>query len=943
MARAGTVEVLLTGDMAGLEAALQRAEKGMEGTAARLRSVGATLALTVTTSLAAIGGGALASSISFEQSVAQMAKTIDATDETIQGLASGFTELSEQIPVARNELALIAAEAGQLGIAVESIPSFTRTVADLRVATNLGEAAGTTLARLANIMGDVAPEFDRMGATIVDLGNNSASTEREIADMALRVAGAGKVIGLHHPEVLALAAALSSVGIQAEAGGTAISRVMVEIANSVASGGDKLTKFAQVAGMTSAEFKQAFQEDAATAVVSFIEGLGRLNDAGVNVFAVLEDVEFQNVRIRDALLRAAGAGDLMRRSLDLGRNAWQENTALVAEAGRFYETTQNQLVILRNRINNVAGELGDVLVPALIAAVDAAEPVIEMVRAAIRMFATLPRPIQTTVIATGALVALLGPLALGLSAAASAAGALAGVGAKLTGGLIALRGILGVGGLVFSVRSFADAATVAKWSLSGLASMVTPGGALLVGLGLLASLLVRTKYAALQAADALEAAKHEIAAGIGQILDPDVAFKQWNEASRAVEQYQNQLAAAKATLEEMEGNRQLDFASGSRAGYSQLEIDAQKKAVAELERKLALEEAREEALGRQTMMLQAQEAAQNKLLAGANAPPPGFDFGTDTEERAKRIKQVHDELAASLRAAAGMESLLGSGFDENRAKASAYRSALQALLEEGVSPLSPELLAYASALGVVETSIKAADDAEKSAQETKRERDRLQSDALAIVQQAMTAQEKYEQQTRRLKEALDASLISQQDYNRAVAHLDEELRKASKTLADTLKEQGYYAGESLIRGILSGARNMGDILKSAFINLALTYIMGPVRRALGIASPSKVFRGYGEAIGEGLALGIQSSSGMVGRASDMLAAAVRVPSLTPAYSLNTPAPGTAGLAGAASTLAPDLSRLPKAVGPLQAARDADWLRMLSESQLELATAGHRPR
>lgn len=900
MARAGTVEVLLTGDMAGLEKALQRAEKAMEGTASRLRSVAGTLAIGVTAPLAALGGVALNSSIGFEQAMAGVAKTVDAPEEAIARLGQGFTELSEVIPVARTELAGIAEEAGQLGVAFDKIPQFTRVVADLRVATNLGQEAGTTLARLANIMGDVDPAFDRMGATIVDLGNNSASTEREIADMALRIAGAGKVIGLYHPEVMAFAAGLSSVGIESEAGGTAISRVMVEIANAVRSGGEKLGKFAQVAGMSSAEFKEAFEQDAAGAVISFIEGLGRLDAAGVNVFAVLEDVEFQNVRIRDALLRATGAGDLLRRSLDLGRDAWQENTALTAEAERFYQTTGNQLVILRNRVNNIAGELGDVLVPALIKVVDAAEPVIQIVRTLVQVFADLSEPVQMIIIATGALLAMLAPLAFGLSTVVSTVGVLAGT-----------AGAAGASVGFFSM------------SLATLGALLTPGGVLLAGLALLAALWVRNKIEAAEAARVAEEATQKYLASMSK-LDKEQTFNRLGAAKRALAKAEQELADLRAKAEEERSRvRPGGYLTGGITGIVSDETNARIKA-------------QEEHIGRlkagiSQLEKQYIDLAKAEQVAANVVPPPtpgSFDFGAS--EQAKQIVEIHQDLAMALQTAAGMERLLGDAFDENRAKASAYRSAIQALLEEGVDPASPKLQEYAAALLEAEAATKAADDAEKAAQEAKRERDRLEADALAIVQQAMTAQERYTQQVKRLDSALAEGLITQEQYNKAVGYLDDELAKSTKSMAQTLKEQGVAAGEALIRGLLTGSRNMGDLMKNAVINLAIAKIMGPLKLALGIRSPSRVFMGYGEMIGQGLAIGIESSADRVARATDHLFGAVTPPSLAPAFSLAAPSAAAVSMAGA-GRIDLDPSRLPRPLTPFEAARDHQWQALIRES------------
>jgi hypothetical protein len=178
---------------------------------------------------------------------------------------------------------------------------------DLGETTNLtAEEAATSIAQMMNIMGTAPQNVDRLGAALVALGNNGASTERDILEMAQRISAAGAQVGMTEADVLGFANALASLGVEAEAGGTAISSVMSNMSKAVSQGGEKLEQFATVAGLSASEFATAFREDPAAAIATFVEGLAGIQAAGGDVFTTLDDMGLGSIRMRDALLRMAG-------------------------------------------------------------------------------------------------------------------------------------------------------------------------------------------------------------------------------------------------------------------------------------------------------------------------------------------------------------------------------------------------------------------------------------------------------------------------------------------------------------------------------------------------------------------------------------------------------------------------------------------------------------
>lgn len=315
---------------------------------------------------AALYGAAIKPAMEFESAFAGVKKTIDGTPQQLLKIQNGIRKMALEIPLGTSEISKIAESAGQLGIKTESILKFTRVMADLGVTSNLeGEEAASTLAKFANITGMSQNNFDRLGSTIVALGNNLATTESDIAAMSLRLAGAGSQVGMSEAQILSFAGALSSVGIEAEAGGSAFSKVMANMQLATETGNKDLAAFARVSGVSAKEFKQAFQRDAAGAINLFIKGLSDSQAKGESAIKVLDDMGITEVRMRDALLRAAGASDVFTESLALGTKAWEKNNALTEEAKQRYATTESSLQIMRQAFNDIGISLGSVFLPQL--------------------------------------------------------------------------------------------------------------------------------------------------------------------------------------------------------------------------------------------------------------------------------------------------------------------------------------------------------------------------------------------------------------------------------------------------------------------------------------------------------------------------------------------------------------------------------------------------
>ena len=414
------------------------------------------------TALAAGGVASAKFAIDFEDSFAGVKKTVDATPEQLAKIKQGIIDLSTTgidgrgaIPQTTTELNELAAAGGQLGISQENIIDFTEVMAQMGSATNLvGEEGAATLARFQNVMGVGQNEIRNIGSAIVDLGNHSATTESEIAEMALRMGKYGSSVRMSAADVLGYSAALSSLGIEAQMGGSAIGRTWLSIETAVASGGEGLTKFAKYSGKSAEEFKEQWNTDSSGAFNGLLKGL----QSAENLTVALDDLGINNTQDIQAMMALVNGYDLVTESVNRSNTAYQENTALQEEFNAKNETTASKLANTKNNIVEAARSIGETMLPSI---QDASTTVADFAKGLSQMDDEQKR----AVVNTGATVIAIGAIS------------------KVSAGAIK-----GVGGIVEAVgnikKAFSAGGALAKFAptLASIGSVAGPAALAVAGI-----------------------------------------------------------------------------------------------------------------------------------------------------------------------------------------------------------------------------------------------------------------------------------------------------------------------------------------------------------------------------------------------------------------------------------------------------------------------------
>lgn len=371
------------------------------------------ITLPIVAAAAAVGSAA----VDMDTSLTGVRKTLDGSEQDYQALKAAAVEFSKTNAVSASQILDIEALGAQLGYTLDKMSNgkseaqeFGEVVSGLEIATNMtAEAAGTNLAQFANITGMMKEQTSNYGSAVVELGNNLATTESDIANMSMRTAAAGTQARMSQADILGFSAAMSALGIEAEAGGTAFSQWISKIDAAVATGGEDLENYAAIAGMSAEDFSSSWQRSSTETVKALLEGLSSAD----NMTVALESMGVTGVRQSDVLKRLAGNTKLVSEALGYANKGWDENVALTNEVNNRNASLSARMEILHNKVTAVAEKVGTPLVNALLEVVDAAEPLLESVANVAQGFADMDEDTQALIVRMGLAAAAFGPVMTG--------------------------------------------------------------------------------------------------------------------------------------------------------------------------------------------------------------------------------------------------------------------------------------------------------------------------------------------------------------------------------------------------------------------------------------------------------------------------------------------------------------------------------------------------
>lgn len=406
-----------------------------------LMGAGATMTATVTTPIVAVGKSAVNSIIDFESAFTGVTKTVDETATTTYGdLQESIKSMATVTASSKEEIARIMEVSGQLGISADDITEFTRTMIELGDTTDLSaEEAAVALAQFRNITGETATkDVYKLGSALVDLGNNFETNEVDIMNMSSYLASTAHNLGFSETQILGLSTAMASLGINAEAGGSALSKTFTQF-EKITHGATKSAKSQMetlqklLGARNNKEITDMWEANPNEFFMRFLEGLNKVEKEGGSMTATLNELGLSAVRQMNGLNALVANTDKLRDAEKTASQAYKEGNALQVEADKRYGTTASKIQQMKEKVDNLALEFGNNLMPIL-------EKALGVLDKAVAWFSSLDEEAQENIVKFGLVAAAIGPVTTAIGGLTTVGGGAVTMLSSLVGGAIQIPG-----------------------------------------------------------------------------------------------------------------------------------------------------------------------------------------------------------------------------------------------------------------------------------------------------------------------------------------------------------------------------------------------------------------------------------------------------------------------------------------------------------------------
>jgi hypothetical protein len=395
-------------DLAAFSTSSQNLERSLKQTAAKMKSIGTTMSMSITAPLVAMGGLAVKTFASFEQSMAKVNAVSGATGAEFQALNKLALDLGSTTRFTAAQVSDLMLNYSKLGFSAGEIEKITGATLNLALATGedlakSAEVAGSTL-RAFNLD---ASEMLRVTDVMAKSFSSSALDLDRFSESMKYVAPVAAAAGISLEEASAMLAILANNGIKGSQAGTSLRRIITDLGSTGGNVAGAIEKLANK-GLGLGNAMDEVGRTAQTALIVLGKGIGDLKPL---------TSEFEN---------AAGSAQAMAAIMD--------------------NTLEGAMFRMKSAIEGAAISFGEMLAPAV-------NKITVLVGNLATYFKNLDPETKNLIIRIAGVAAVIGPLAIAVGVLSSALAFLITPVALV---------VAGVGGLLFLLSGGIDTLSSTK-------------------------------------------------------------------------------------------------------------------------------------------------------------------------------------------------------------------------------------------------------------------------------------------------------------------------------------------------------------------------------------------------------------------------------------------------------------------------------------------------
>ena len=309
--------------------------------------------------------------IDFESSMADVRKVVDfPTPEAFKEMNRDIIELSQNAPMAAQDIAAIVAAGGQAGIARKDLKQFASDAIKMGVAADMtADAAGDMMAKWRTAFKLSQDDVVDLADKINFLSNNTAASFGQIAGIVTRIGALGEVAGLASGELAAMGATLSGVGIGEEIAATGMKNFMLSLTSGASATKAQKRVWAAL-GFSPEGIAADMTKDAKGTILKVLKTLNRVKPE--KRAAVLTQL-FGRESI-GAIAPLLTTLDELEKNFERVGSVTEWSGSMQKEYEARCQTTANSLQLLRNRAESVGIAVGSVMLPPIVEATEQLGP-----------------------------------------------------------------------------------------------------------------------------------------------------------------------------------------------------------------------------------------------------------------------------------------------------------------------------------------------------------------------------------------------------------------------------------------------------------------------------------------------------------------------------------------------------------------------------------------